>query len=377
MIKVSRGCLGDDELRRVRQVFDTGYFGHSSTVLEFESMLKRYLGAEYVVATNTGTSALHLALEALGIGKDDEVIVPSLTFVASFQAIFATGATPVPCDVAPDTLLMDVNDAERRITPRTKALMPVHYTGNSCDMDALRRIAHNRDIRVLEDAAHAFGSTYNGRRIGSFGDVACFSFDSIKNITCGEGGAVVCREGDLAERLRRKRTLGINRDANPQAPDKHQPWRFDVSTGGFRYHMSGINAAIGLVQLDKADSFIARRREICRRYDASFRLIDGLQTLRINYDESAPHIYVVRVQDGRRDALMQFLREAEIETGINYIPNHFHPLFQHPGFALPETERAFGEILTLPLHCALSDSDVDAVISRVLAFFENGVRCKR
>ncbi|MGH9685845.1 MAG: DegT/DnrJ/EryC1/StrS family aminotransferase [Candidatus Acidiferrales bacterium] len=377
MIKVSKGCLGDDELQRVRQVFDTGYFGHSSTVLEFEAALKRYLGAEHVVATNTGTSALHLTLETLGIGKGDEVIVPSLTFVASFQAVFATGATPVPCDVAPDTLLMDIGDAERRITPRTKALMPVHYTGNSCDMDALHRIAKSHGLRVVEDAAHAFGSTYIGRRIGSFGDVACFSFDSIKNITCGEGGAIACKDPNHADLLRRKRTLGINRQVNLEGSEKIRPWRFEVSTGGFRYHMSGINAAIGLVQLDKAETFIARRREICRRYDAAFRHLDGLQTLRINYDESAPHIYVIRVKGGRRDALMQFLREVEIETGINYIPNHLHPFFQRPGFALPETERAYGEILTLPLHCGLSDSDVDTVIGRVLAFFVDGARCER
>lgn len=377
MIKVSRGCLGDEELLRVRQVFDAGYFGHNSTVLEFEAALKRYLGAEHVVATNTGTSALHLALDALGVGKGDEVIVPSLTFVASFQAICATGATPVPCDVTPDTLLMDVDDTERRITPRTKAVMPVHYAGNSCDLDALYRIAQKHGIGVVEDAAHAFGSTYNGRRIGSFGDVACFSFDSIKNITCGEGGAVVCGEKPLADSLRRKRTLGINRNVNPEAPEKTRPWRFEVSTNGFRYHMSGINAAIGLIQLNKAEAFITRRREICRRYDAAFRDVGGLQTLRINYDESAPHIYVVRVKSGRRDALLQFLREAEIETGINYIPNHLQPFFQRPGFSLPETERAYEEILTLPLHCGLSDPNVDTVIDRVLAFFGDNVRCAR
>lgn len=368
MIKVSRGCLGDDELARVRQVFDAGYFGHSATVLEFEAALKQHLGAAHVVTTNTGTSALHLALDVLGVGKGDEVIVPSLTFVASFQAIDATGATPVPCDVAPDTLLIDLADAERRITPRTKAVMPVHYCGNPCDMDAVQRMATNHRIRVVEDAAHAFGSTYKGRAIGSFGDVTCFSFDSIKNITCGEGGAIACSEARLADLLRRKRTLGINRDVNSEAPEKSRPWRFEVSTSGFRYHMSGINAAIGLAQLNKVGAFIARRREICRRYEAAFRGLDGLQTLRVNYDESAPHIYVVRVKHGRRDSLMQFLRESEIETGINYIPNHLHPFFRRPGSALPETERAYEEILTLPLHCALSDADVEAVIGRVLNF---------
>jgi len=370
MIKLSRGCLGEEEVAGVRQVFDTGYFGLSSPVLEFEAALKKYLGADHVVATNTGTSALHLALDAAGIGHGDEVIVPSLTFVASFQAIAQTGATPVACDVAPDTLLMDLADVERRITPKTKAVMPIHYSGNPCDMDNLLDLAKRRGLRIVEDAAHAFGSTYKGRKIGSVGDLVCFSFDSIKNITCGEGGAVICREEGLADLLRRKRTLGINRSANQEATGKNRPWPFEVSTNGFRYHMSGINAAIGLAQLKKADAFISRRREICRKYDAAFRDFAGIHLLRINYDESAPHIYVVRVKNERRDALMHYLRDAEIETGINYIPNHLHVYFRREGLPLHETEQAYREILTLPLHCALSDLDVRCVIAHVQGFFQ-------
>lgn len=370
MIKVSRGCLGDEEMAGVRQVFDAGYFGQGRAVTEFEAELGRYVGAEQVVATNTGTSALHLALDALGIGNGDEVIVPSLTFVASFQAIVATGATAVPCDVTADTLLMDVGDAERRITPKTRALMPVHYAGNLCDMEALLKLKAQRGVRIVEDAAHAFGSTYRGRKIGSFGDVVCFSFDSIKTITCGEGGAVVCFGEELTEVMRRKRTLGINRNAHSEGSGKESRWRFEVATNGFRYHMSSINAAIGLAQLKKADDFIARRREICRRYDAAFGEMSGLQTLRVDYREVAPHIYVVRVKGERRDALMEFLKDADIETGINYIPNHLHAYFRGKGVTLPETERAYREILTLPLHCGLSNRDVDSVIGCVREFFQ-------
>ena len=369
MIKVSRGCLGDEELAGVREVFDAGYFGLGRAVTEFEAELKRYVGAEHVVATNTGTSALHLALDALGIGNGDEVILPSLTFVASFQAIAATGATPVPCDVTPDTLLMDVGDAERKITPRTRALMPVHYAGNPCDMEALLKLKEQRGVRIVEDAAHAFGSTYRGRKAGSFGDVVCFSFDSIKTITCGEGGAVACFDEEMAEVMRRKRVLGINRNANVEGSGKESRRKFEVATNGFRYHMSSINAAIGLAQLKKADGFIARRREICRRYDQAFGEIRGLQILRVDYREVAPHIYVVRVQDQRRDALMEFLNDADIEAGINYIPNHLHAYFRVEGVTLPETERAYQEILTLPLHCGLSDGDVNCVIGCVQEFF--------
>lgn len=370
MIKVSKGCLGDEELAAVREVFETGYFGHGPKVVEFEEALKQYLGAEHVIATNTGTAALHLALDALGIGAGDEVIVPSLTYAASFQAIKATRAAPVPCEVERDTLLADLKDMERRITPRTKALMPVHYAGSPCDMKALLKLKERSGLRIVEDAAHAFGATYQGRRIGSFGDITCFSFDSIKNITCGEGGAIACRESGLAELMRQRRALGMKRDSPAVTSWKECDWRFEVITQGFRYHMSSIHAAAGLVQLTKADGFIARRREICRRYDQAFRDLPRLQSLRINYDHAAPHIYVVRVRDGQRDALMQSLKNADIETGINYIPNHLHPYFRQAGVSLPETERAYGEILTLPLHCGLSDRDVEAVIGCVRRFFE-------
>lgn len=371
MIKVSRGCLGEEELAAVREAFAYGYFGLAYKVVEFEEALESYLGAKHVVTVNSGTSALHLALDALGVRTGDEVIVPSLTFVAAFQAIRLTGATPVPCEVEAETLLMALNDAESRITSRTKALMPVHYTGNTCDLDALYALQARYGLRVVEDAAHAFGSTYKGRRVGSLGDVICFSFDSLKNITCGEGGAIVCQDESLAELMRQKRALGVNRkgSATATATSKLQNWQFDINTLGFRYHMSNINAAIGLEQLKKIEKFIARRREICRLYDQAFQDLSGVQTLPINYDEAAPHIYVIRVEHGRRDALMQYLKAADIETGVNYIPNHLHSYFRQHGLRLPVTERVYDEILTLPLHYGLSSDDVEQVIGRVTDFF--------
>lgn len=365
MIKVSQGCLGEEELAQVKEAFAYGYFGLAYKVLEFEDEVKKYIGAGHVVATSTGTSALHLALDALGIKAGDEVIVPSLTFVASFQAISATGATPVSCDVYPDTLLMNIEDVQKRITPRTKAIMPVHYVGNPCDMDALLKIKEEHNIRIVEDAAHAFGSYYKGKKIGSFGDITCFSFDSIKNITCGEGGAICCWDGELAELLRQKRSLGIDRRSHT-LPWKERSWSFEVRTQGFRYHMSNINAAIGLAQLKKIEQFISRRREICRRYDSAFKEIPAISCLRVNYDEVAPHIYVIRVKDNRRDELMSRLKSLDIETGINYIPNHLHPFYRSNATSLPETEKAYREILTLPLHCGLSDADVARVIQRVV-----------
>lgn len=368
MIKVSRGILAGEELAEVKAAFDYGYFGLAAKVTEFEEQLAKYLGAEHVVAVNNGTCGLHLALDALGVGKGDEVIVPSFTFVGCFQVISATGARPVPCDIEPETLLMDMEDVRKRITTRTKAIMPVHYAGNACDMETLTEIGSRHGIRIVEDAAHAFGSVYKGQRIGSFGDVGVFSFDSIKTITCGEGGAIVCRDSKLAELLKQKRLLGMNRPSQTAASWKTRSLQFEVTTQGFRYHMSNINAAIGLAQLRKVDAFIARRREICMRYDAAFRDLPKILPLRINYADVAPHIYVVRVQDGGRDALMQFLKDRDIESGINYIPNHLHPYYRDGRLNLPETERAYGEVITLPLHFGLSNVDVDTVIAGVREF---------
>ena len=368
MIKVSQGCLDEAELAAVREVFASGYFGHSAPVVDFERALGEYLGAAHVVAVNTGTSALHLALDALGIGAGDEVVVPSLTYVACFQAISATGARPVACEIDPDTLHLDVADAEQRITPRTRALMPVDYAGAPCNLDSLATLAAAHRLHIVEDAAHALGATRASRRAGGDAEVACFSFDSIKNITCGEGGAIVCRDGALAERLREKRQLGVRRASTGDATGAPRGVAFDVVAQGFRYHMSAINAAIGRTQLGKLEKFLERRRAICRRYDDAFRPLGGVRPLAVDYRHAAPHIYVVRVGGGRRDALMRTLRDAEIETGINYAPNHLHAYYREEGSSLPISEAAYREILTLPLHCALSDADVDKVIDEVCRF---------
>ena len=370
MIKVSQGCLGEEEAKEVLSAFEYGYFGLAAKVDEFEQELKNYLGAPFAIATNSGTNAMHLALDALGIGKGDEVIVPSLTFVASFQAISATGAKPVACDILPSTLLIDIEDVKRKITERTKAIMPVHYMGNPCDMDALLKLKELHGIRIIEDAAHAFGSTFKDKKIGGFGDITCFSFDSLKNITCGEGGVLLCNEKKLYELCRKKRNLGMDRKNQTTTSWKDRSWSYDVDTQGFRHHMSNINAAIGLAQLKKADEFIFRRREICFKYENAFQSLEGIQLLSVDYKTVAPHIYVIRVKNDLRDSLMRYLRDQEVETSISYIPNHLHTLYKQTDLVLPETEKAYKEILTLPLHCKLSDSDAGTVISSIYDFFK-------
>ena len=370
VIKVSLAHLGEEELEEVRSAFEYGYFGLAYNVDEFEARVGEYVGAKYVVATNTGTSALHIAMDVLGLKAGDEVIVPSLTFVASFQAITSTGATPVPCDVDSDTLCMDPRDVEKRITGNTKVIMPIHYGGHPCDMECLIALKEKYGLRIIEDAAHAFGSTYKGAKIGSYGDITVFSFGSQKNITCGEGGAIVSRDESFDSLCRQKRLLGMDRKSHSSSLWKERSWLYDVPVHGYRYHMSNINAGIGLAQLKKLDSFLTRRREICRRYDSAFKNISGINFRKVDYSTIGPHIYVIRILNNHRDGLKKFLLDRNIETGISFIPNHFHTFYKTEGLSLPETEHAFKEIISLPLHCGLSDADVEEVIRGVVGFFE-------
>ncbi|MCL4553150.1 MAG: DegT/DnrJ/EryC1/StrS family aminotransferase, partial [Candidatus Marsarchaeota archaeon] len=350
-------------------VFTTRWLGLGSMVKRFEDELSNYLGSKYVIAVNTGTSALHIALSSFGVGPGDEVITPSLTFAACPQTIMACGAKPVFCDVDADTLNVAVEDMEQRITPKTRAIMPVHYGGQPCRMDELLDIARRRKILVIEDAAHAFGSTYKGRKIGSIGDATCFSFDPVKNITCGEGGAVATDNDDLAQEIYKKRILGIDKDTWSRYNDTRS-WFYEVTTEGFRYHLSNINAAIGLVQLGKLAGFVEKKRNIAREYDAAFKGVAGIHVLSNDYESTAPFFYVMRVRD--RAGLMSFLKLRGIDTGVHYIPNHLQPLFRDSHVPLPVTEKVWEEIITLPLYVEMTTSDVEEVIEGVHAYFGCG-----
>ena len=367
MIPVSRPSIGEEELDAVKRVFETGWLGLGSVVYDFENALKEYLGAKNVIAVNTGTSALHIALDGVGTERGDEVIVPSLTFAATIQAIVAVGAVPVFCDIDADTLNISIEDVKRRITSKTKIIMPVHYCGNPCDMDSLIAIAKESNLTIIEDAAHGFGSTYKGAKIGSIGDITCFSFDPIKNITCGEGGAVVLENDDVAEIIRRKRILGIDKDSWYRYKNEKQ-WFYEVTTKGYRYHMSNINAAIGLVQLKKIDKFISKRREIAKRYNVELGNIESIRTMNIDYDTIAPFAYIIRVME-RRDELMEYMAGMGIDTGVHYIPNHIHPLFNQYSSPLPVTEKVWREIITLPLFYDMSENEMEKVIAGITQFF--------
>lgn len=367
-IPVSRPSVGREELRGVEEVFKAGWLGMGSVVFEFENLLKKYLGARNIIAVNTGTSALHIALCSMGIKSGDEVILPSLTFASSPQAVLMCGAKTVFCDIEEDTLNMCVADVKKKITRKTKAIMPVHYSGLPCDMDSILALAKKHGLRVVEDAAHAFGSVYNGKKIGSFGDVTCFSFDPIKLITCGEGGAVVTDDDTLAKKIVRKRMLGIDKDTYSRYRHKRN-WFYEVNEPGFRYHLSNINAAIGLAQMKKVDMFVDRRKVIARMYDRALDAIEGISLIKKDYDEVAPFNYIIKVRNNRREKLMAFMEERGVESGVHYIPNHIQPLFKNLKTRLPHTDKIAGQILTLPLYYGMSDKDVKKVSDSVREYF--------
>ncbi len=377
MIHISRSVVGAAELEAMGRVMsEDGYLGMGREVRAFEEELQEYLGGQdrTVICLNSGTAALHLAVQAV-TDPGDEVLVQSLTFVASFQAISAAGAVPLACEVYPDTVTLDLEDAARRITTRTRAVMPVHYASNPGDLEAIYEFARRYDLRVIEDAAHAFGCTYKGRKIGSFGDLACFSFDGLKNITSGEGGAVVTSDPRVIQSVQDARLLGVQRDTEKRYQGARS-WEFDVQHQGYRYHLSNLFAAVGRVQLRRFEGeFKPRRIALSQKYREAFAGAGDLKLFRGDPGPIVPHIFPVRVVNGKRDELRQFLRERGIESGIHYKPNHLLSLYGGGQEALPVTERLYAELLTLPLHAGLVDQEIDYVIAAVVEFLSKASGC--
>ncbi len=361
-IRLSKSCIGEAEKLAVMRVLNRGFFGMGQEVKDFEEALTEFFGRPTVCVVN-GTAALHLALQAAGVGQGDEVLVQSLTYVASFQAIAATGAKPISCDVLATTAGIDLNDAERKITSKTKAIMPVHYAGGVGDLDAVYEFADTHGLRVVEDAAHAFGTTYNGKKVGSFGDIACFSFDGIKNITSGEGGCIVTDDQMALKRIRDARLLGVEGDTDKRFSGERS-WDPDVSQQGWRYHMSDIMAAIGKEQLANFHFHKTRRQEIAKCYTSRLGDIPSVSMLDHDYDNVVPHIFVILLREGTdRAGLIRFLEKNGIPAGIHYKPNHLLTYFSNNSKeVLPITDMLYPRLLTLPIHPEIENKTVNFVV---------------
>lgn len=373
MIRLSKSVLGQKEADAVsRVILEDGYLGMGAEVGRFEADIAAYLGVseKNVVCVNSGTSALHLAVDAVTV-SGDEVLVPSLTFLSSFQAISANGAIPVACDVYEHSLTIDLENAASKITAKTKAIMAVHYASNPADLIELYAFATNHNLRVIEDAAHAFGCTFDGKKIGSFGDIICFSFDGIKNITSGEGGAIVTADEKVLNIVKDTRLLAIEKDSEKRYSGARS-WDFDVKRQGFRYHMSNIFAAIGRVQLNRLDhEFAPKRIALLKMYKDLIGSNPGVLFQEyVNNAYVVPHILSIRVLNGKRDQIKNVLERANVPTGIHYKPNHLLTYYK-TNYALPVTERVYSEILTLPLHPELEADEVKFICHLINETLEN------
>ncbi|MFE3526894.1 DegT/DnrJ/EryC1/StrS family aminotransferase [Streptomyces sp. NPDC059161] len=345
------------ETEAIARVLEGGQYGHTDVTEEFERRIADFLGVPDAVAVASGTAALHTALLAAGIGPGREVIVPSMTFCATVQAILAVGATPRFIDIDPATLCVSDQLVMDAVTDKTAAVIPVLFGGRPVDLSAVQEELDERGIVVIEDAAHAFGSRHGTRHVGANeAVVTCFSFGPIKNLTCGQGGVVIPRTPAEADTIRRIRLLGVVQSQGQRA----NTTSYRVEGFGLRYQLSAINAAIGLVQLDGFRAAEDTRRHLWRTYHDALALLKGVTLIDVDVDQTVPHLCQVRVP--HRDEVFANLRSRDIGVGVHYPPNHLQPAFAAWQRSLPATEQAGQEILSLPFHQHLTDADIDLVV---------------
>ncbi len=369
MIPVFKPSFGEEELEALREPFKTGWIGLGPKTREFEEKFAEYIGTKYAVALNSGTAALHLALKVIGI-EGWEVITTPMTFISTNHAILYNHGSPVFVDIEPDTLNIDPKEIQKNITPRTKAILVVHYGGHPCDMDSILMMAKERKIWVVEDAAHGCGGEYKGQKLGSIGDLACFSFHAVKNMSTGEGGMITTDDPELYGRLLKLRWMGISKDTwSREEKDKKYSWYYNVEEIGFKYHMNDIPAAIGLVQLKKLDQMNQRRREITERYNQGLRGLKWLEIPTVKpYARPSHHNYVIKVE--KRDQLNIYLQEYGISTGVHYIPNNHYEMYHSYKGETPVADSIWKKLLTLPLFPDLKDEEVDFIIRKIREFGE-------
>lgn len=370
-----RMALEEGEILAVTNVLRSGWLTTGPQVTAFETEFALKIGENVeAIAVNSNTAGLHLCVEALGIGPGDEVIVPNMTFTATAEIVRYVGADPVFVDVCPNTLCIDTHKLEKAISARTKAIIPVHFGGVAADLDAIQEIAKHYDLAIIEDAAHSFPATYNGKAIGAHGTTASvFSFYANKTITTGEGGMIVTSNKDLARRCRIMRLHGIDRDIHSRFTDNKSSWHYDVIAPGFKYNMTDVAAALGRAQLQRAEKLRRLRQSISNKYDAAFADIP-LDTIPSseNGGESAYHLYVIRLQnnvEAKREDLEQGLKEQNIGYSVHYTPLHMLSYWQKKyhlkDAQFPVSTSHYARSLSLPIFPSMHQEEIDRVISAV------------
>jgi len=380
-IPYGRQFIDKDDIREVVKVLKSDWLTQGPAVQKFEEALARYCGAKYAVVVSSGTAALHLACLASGLKKGDEAITSSITFLATPNAVLYTGAKPIFADIDYDTVNINSEDIEKNITKKTKVILPVHFAGLPCDMPEIARIARKHNLIVIEDACHALGAEYKADdrwlKVGSckHSDMTVFSFHPVKHITTGEGGVITTNDRRIYERLKTLRTHGVYKD---KKTTKKGAWYYEMRELGFNYRLTDIQCALGLSQLKRIDSFIARRREIAKMYHRKLLKIDEIELpAGEKNSKSAWHLYVIRVRENRnrqlsRNKLFSYLRKSDIGVQLHYIPVYLQPYYYNLGYKkglCPKAEEYYKSAISLPIYPALTDKDVKYVTKKFRKFF--------
>lgn len=365
MIPYGRQTIDEDDINAVVDVLKSDYLTTGPKIAEFEQAVASYTGAKYAVAISNGTSALHAACFAAGIGRGDEVITTPLTFAASANCVLYCGGTPVFADVDPYTYNIDPEDIRKKITDKTKAIIAVHLAGQPCDMDEIHSIAQEHNLIVIEDGAHALGSVYKGKKVGCLSDMTTFSFHPVKPITTGEGGMIMTDNEELYKRLVLFRSHGITRDESMMTRNEG-PWFYQQLDLGYNYRITDIQCALGCSQMRKLDKFLKRRRELAERYNNAFIECDNIVTpYQLPDTQSGWHLYIVQVKNHDRKQVFETFRDKGIGVNVHYIPVYMHPYYQEHGYKdvhCANAEEIYSHIISLPLYPGLTDDQQDYVI---------------
>lgn len=368
MIPYSRQKIEEDDIQAVVDVLRSDYITTGPRIAEFEKRVADYVGAGYAVAVANGTAALHAACFAAGIAPGDEVITTPITFAASANCIMYCGGRPVFADIDPKTYNIDPEDIKRKITDKTKAVIPVHLAGQPCDMDAIQKIAEEYHLLVIEDGAHALGSEYKGKRIGSISDMTTFSFHPVKPITTGEGGIIVTDKEELYQKLCLFRSHGITREDSLMTRNEG-PWFYQQMELGYNYRITDVQCALGCSQMNKLDKFLERRRELARRYHRAFQdCPDIIVPYQLHDANSGWHLYIIQVLHCDRKNVFETLREKGIGVNVHYIPVYYHPYYREHGYqevCCPNAEKLYEQMISIPLHPSLSNGQQDYIIQTI------------
>ena len=375
-----RQWVDDDDIEAVKKVLKSDYITCGPRVDELERTLCEYTGAKYAVAVNSGTSALHCACIAAGVGPGDEVITTSMTFAASANCALYCGARPVFADINPDTYCIDPESIRKHITDKTKAVVAVDFTGQAVQIDEIRKICDEYNLIFIEDAAHSIGTKYNGKHVGSLADMTCFSFHPVKTVTGGEGGAILTNSEDLYKKLVLAHTHGITHDEELMEDAPHEgPWCYEQISLGFNYRMTDFQAALLISQIGKIDKFIKRRKEIVKKYNKEFGKIPELFVQKeIPESDTCRHLYIIQLKLDKlnctRREFFDAMSAENVQCQIHYVPVYWFPYYRHLGYEkglCPNAEEMYKGIMSIPLYPKMTDQDVDDVIHAVKKVIEN------